>query len=264
MTREPPCSVRTLGLIQAQPYHSTPVTKDGDVMLTLVIGGRGRCTIPEGDQRVETGMVGLVPGNGQGVLMSDPEDPYLHYYSRFRGEYACDLVRRIRAVHRAPFFPAAGVLELANRLHRHGRISRHSLPRRCGPEGLDVIAILEELLAQAERPETPHAAGSEAQRVSTYLFERVARPTVLDEIAADLGMSRSSLSRMVRRTTGLSVQQLHEQIKIDWAATLMRSTNESVAEIGRRVGYHDQFYFSRVFRKHTGCSPLQWSRSIRQ
>jgi AraC-like DNA-binding protein len=254
-----PCRVRTMGLIQSQPYHSTPLTKDGDVMLTLVVAGRGRCVSGPREWEVSGNMVGLVGGDARGVLMSDPEDPYIHYYCRFAGGYARELAARVIAASPERFRPWPEVLALSQRLHRHGRISRHELPRRCGPEGLDVLAILEELAHATTRgpavatDATPGGVAPE-HRLRSYLFERVAEPTDVGAIAAGLGISRSTLSRQARRM-GTTVQRLHERTKVEWAATLLRATGASVGEVGRRVGYHDQFYFSRVFRKHYGCPP---------
>ncbi|MFW5743074.1 MAG: helix-turn-helix domain-containing protein [Spirochaetota bacterium] len=259
MTEHAPCLVRTMGLIQSQPYHSTPLTKDGDVMLTLVVAGRGRCVSGQREREVSGGMVGLVGGDARGVLMSDLEYPYIHYYCRFAGGYARELAARIIAASPGPFRPWPGVLALSQRLHRHGRISRHQLPRRCGPEGLDVLAILEELAdgttgGSTCATEAASAGVAPEHRLRSHLFERVAEPTDVGAIAAALGISRSTLSRQARRM-GTTVQRLHEQTKVEWAATLLRATDASVGEVGRRVGYHDQFYFSRVFRKHYGCPP---------
>jgi YesN/AraC family two-component response regulator len=39
------------------------------------------------------------------------------------------------------------------------------------------------------------------------------------------------------------------------AKELLRGTSESVQSIARQVGFKDQAYFSRVFRKLTGLSP---------
>lgn len=259
MTDHVPCLVRTMGLVQSQPYHSTPLTKDGDAMLTLVVAGHGRCVSGPREWEVSGNMVGLVGGDARGVLMSDPADPYIHYYCRFSGSYARSLAARIIAASDEPFRRWPDVLALSQRLHRHGRIGRHELPARCGPEGLDVLAILEELAsAGAPDPADPAGRGVEPEeRLRAYLFERVAEPTDLDAIAAALGISRSTLSRRARRM-GTTVQRLHERIKIEWAATLLRATSASVGEVGRRVGYHDQFYFSRVFRRHYGCPPREY------
>lgn len=44
------------------------------------------------------------------------------------------------------------------------------------------------------------------------------------------------------------------------AKLLLQTTQESIATIGRVVGYDDQLYFSRVFRKRVGVSPSDCRR----
>lgn len=259
MPPEPPCAVRTIGLIRGQPYHSTPVTKQGDVMLTLFLGGRGRAESAAGVTVITGGMVGVAPGTAEGVLMSDPVDPYIHYYARFSGDYARALAARIAGPGgQARFVAAAGVAELADRLHRFGRITRHELPPVCGDEGLAVLGILESLAWRAEPSAAASPALLTAETLESWLFEHIAEPTDLDRIAAAFGRSRSSLTRAVRTATGTSLQRLHERLRIEWAATLLRASRAQIREIARRVGYDDQFYFSRVFRRRMGVPPREW------
>ena len=44
------------------------------------------------------------------------------------------------------------------------------------------------------------------------------------------------------------------------AKLLLQTTQEPIASVGREVGYDDQLYFSRVFRKRTGVSPSDFRR----
>lgn len=83
ITMLPPFAVRTAGLIRDQPFHSTPCSRQGDVMLTVCLGGRGAYRSPVEDAEVIAGMVGLVPWVAPGVLMADPRDPYVQCYCRW-------------------------------------------------------------------------------------------------------------------------------------------------------------------------------------
>jgi AraC-like DNA-binding protein len=265
-----------MGLIHGQPFHSTPATKDGDIMMTVVVAGRGRF-LPEHGARdagsvpppfpVEGGSVGLVFGHEGGVLMSDPEEPYLHYYTRFRGAYAEALVTSIRRAHANsgfPFFPCDSTDRFAELLHRHGRINRRELPGRSGDEGLTVLRILETLARSGDdQGAEPPRAESFDHQLREYLFEHVADPTDLDRIASDLAVSRSALTRRTRSSTGASVGELHRQIKLDWAGRLLRATGAPIGEIAARVGFPDPFYFSRVFRAELGASPRESRRDVR-
>jgi transcriptional regulator GlxA family with amidase domain len=41
---------------------------------------------------------------------------------------------------------------------------------------------------------------------------------------------------------------------------MLRFTEMSIAEVGRAVGWHDQFHFSRVFSRENGCCPSTFRR----
>ena len=45
------------------------------------------------------------------------------------------------------------------------------------------------------------------------------------------------------------------------AKELLKETNASVFEIANSVGYDDQLYFSRIFKKHIGISPTEYKNA---
>lgn len=252
----PPFQVRTAGLIEGQPYHSTPGTKKNDIMLTVFLGGRGTYRNGSGGQTVRANMVGLVLPEERGVLAADPEDPYVHYYCRFNGDYARDMARRIVQRRGGRFFAVPNADEVADCVRPMGRLNRYRLPTRMGrPEVLlarALVAVDEESAEDSGRRILTEASLRE------YLGEHMAEPTNLTRIADDFYMSKASLCRATRRLTGRTVLQIHEELKIEWARTLLGVGAWNVAQVARRVGYRDPLYFSRVFSKHVGMSPKRW------
>jgi len=57
------------------------------------------------------------------------------------------------------------------------------------------------------------------------------------------------------RELGLSPWDYLNRYRIYQAKELLRRTSDSIRAIARQVGFKDQAYFSRVFRKVTGVSP---------
>lgn len=86
----------------------------------------------------------------------------------------------------------------------------------------------------------------------------------LDKMAATLQMSKSHLTRRVRALTGYSVQPLHELLKIEQAKDLIKSSKLHINDISARLGYTNPNYFSNVFKKVTGLSPVKWAESNRR
>lgn len=253
---EPPYRVRTAGRVEGQPWHSTPGTRGSDVMLTVTLAGRGRYRGPAGEVVVAAGMVGLVPPSQPGLLMADPADPYLHYYCRFAGRYALAVVDAILAREGARFFRSAQAARIADILRRIGPLHRAELPTSLGL----AEAALAEALALLE-PEPVLARGALALTggaLEEHLRAQLAAPTDLGAIARAFGVSRTTLCRRARVAFGCGVQELHERLKMQWAAILLRH-GLPVADCARRVGYADRRYFTRVFHHHHGCTPRAWA-----
>ncbi|HYE04783.1 MAG TPA: AraC family transcriptional regulator [Planctomycetota bacterium] len=254
---EPPYRVRTAGCIDREAWHSTPGTRGDDLMLTAFVAGRGVYRGPDGDIPIVAGMVGLVPPDRRGVLMADPRDPYLHYYTRFAGRYATAVAGAVLAAAPARFFPSAAAAAVADALRRMGRLHRDELPAEVGQaEALlaEALAALRTAMLGERQAPTLTAATLEDD-----LRAHVHEPTDLGAIAARFGVSRTTLCRRARDGLGIGVQRLHERFKMDWAARLL-AHGLTVGECARRVGYADRRYFARVFRKHHGRPPSGWAR----
>jgi len=59
---------------------------------------------------------------------------------------------------------------------------------------------------------------------------------------------------------GDTIQQHWQRMKMQWARTLLRTPDMSVADVAYRVGYEDPFYFSRAFKRVVGVSPARWRK----
>lgn len=61
-----------------------------------------------------------------------------------------------------------------------------------------------------------------------------------------------------KKATDVSPQQFIKDIRLSYARELLLTTDYKVYEIANRCGYDNAFYFSRIFAKNTGCSPLRF------
>jgi len=52
--------------------------------------------------------------------------------------------------------------------------------------------------------------------------------------------------------------QYYIQIKIYKAESLLEQQDLSVKEVAYKIGFEDQYYFSRLFKNKTGVSPSEW------
>ncbi|WJV65023.1 arabinose operon transcriptional regulator AraC [Pectobacteriaceae bacterium CE70] len=82
----------------------------------------------------------------------------------------------------------------------------------------------------------------------------------IDEVARHVCLSPSRLAHLFREQVGINILRWREDQRVIRAKLLLQTTQESIANIGRVVGYDDQLYFSRVFRKRVGVSPSDFRR----
>lgn len=77
----------------------------------------------------------------------------------------------------------------------------------------------------------------------------------LSELAAHFHYSVSYCSRRIKELTGYSFCTILRKIRLQRAASMLGSTNLSVAEISRRIGFENPEHFCRVFKKAYGITP---------
>jgi TolB-like protein/AraC-like DNA-binding protein len=77
----------------------------------------------------------------------------------------------------------------------------------------------------------------------------------VSDLAEEMNMSRSNLLRKVKKMTDLSVSQFINQIRLQEAMELLRSSSYNVSEVSHRVGFNSPSYFIKCFREHYGYPP---------
>ena len=68
------------------------------------------------------------------------------------------------------------------------------------------------------------------------------------------------LNKIFKKIMGKTIFVYLNEIRIQHACKLLATTSMKVAAIGYRVGYQDEYYFSKVFKKYTGVSPGQYEK----
>lgn len=85
----------------------------------------------------------------------------------------------------------------------------------------------------------------------------------IDEYAQSKGMSVSWFIRNFKKFTGTTPMQYIVSIRISNAQGLLETTEYSINEISRIVGYDNPLYFSRLFHKQKGFSPSQYRKQLK-
>jgi signal transduction histidine kinase/ligand-binding sensor domain-containing protein/DNA-binding response OmpR family regulator len=77
----------------------------------------------------------------------------------------------------------------------------------------------------------------------------------VEQLAAELNMSRSSLHRKMRALTSQSATEFIRYIRLKKAIKLMKEGNYNIDEVGYAVGFNSHSYFTQSFKKQFGKTP---------
>jgi AraC family L-rhamnose operon transcriptional activator RhaR len=156
----------------------------------------------------------------------------------------------------------AGLDASSRALHRLGNPAAESPhPDQVAHLLLLLISLADSLdrsqLLDAARFVGAPAAVMEALRM---MYNDIGHPWTVEQLAADVAMSPSHLSRLFRRIVGRPPISHLSKLRAEAAATLLLRTSDPISTVGAAVGWGDPNYFARRFRAHFGASPTAFRR----
>ena len=105
----------------------------------------------------------------------------------------------------------------------------------------------------------------------TYIREAISfielnygRAISVEDIADFCNINRSYLNRLFKESTGKTLQNFLMYYRMNRAAELLKVSELTVNEIGKRCGYQNQLHFSRAFKTIFGLSPMQWKKKEKE
>lgn len=102
--------------------------------------------------------------------------------------------------------------------------------------------------------------GNEITKAIEYLTSNLDKAVTIEDMAAQVGMSRAVLHRKFKQATMMSPIQFVKSMRLNSAA--MKLTNGvNVSTAALEVGYESSSQFSREFKRMYGLSPKQWAHS---
>lgn len=97
-------------------------------------------------------------------------------------------------------------------------------------------------------------------RSVSFMKENLKNNYHIKDFAAYVNYSVSHYSELFRRKTGYSPIQYFLQLKIQKSCQYLYFTKLTIKEISREIGFDDPYYFSRMFKKQMGQSPLKYRK----
>lgn len=121
-----------------------------------------------------------------------------------------------------------------------------------------------ELMGQIQHQQVEQSSQDMVLQAVKYMDEHYYEPITADILATLFNSSSRTMQRMFNKRLGLGPIDYLTQIRIVKAKELLCNTKDGLKDIAEAVGYVDNYYFSRLFKRYTGVSPSMYRESMQQ
>lgn len=122
---------------------------------------------------------------------------------------------------------------------------------------LESIEKLSGMIAQGQLAESD----PDIWRLKNYLDLHFREEIQLNDLTTHVHMGLSSISAKFKNATGKSIMLYIRDKRIDESCHLLSTTDMKIHEIAQHIGYFDEKYFSRIFKRCMGMSPIAYKKS---
>ena len=256
-------SIFNCGLQSCAPSHTWGPGVRDHYLIHLMVSRLGQYTVCGRSSTLGEGHLFLVNPNQIVTYCADPNDPWEYYWVGFNGAFANKLIQQIPFTDQNPVYHCCERDELQQALlaiyHARGPEPRHE----AAMVG-HLYLFLSSLMKQAQECDSRvgNASSQYVHGAIKYIQFNYSHDISIDDIAHAVGVSRSHLYRVFMSNVGQSPIDYLTNYRIGEACNLLRDSKLSIAEIAVSVGFFDQFYFSRVFKKTKGVPPSRYLNSL--
>ncbi|GGI97949.1 AraC family transcriptional regulator [Alicyclobacillus cellulosilyticus] len=257
--------VHAVGWFRCSPAYDVYRKSFFGYLLMYVRSGRGVVVQDSKSFPVDPGCIVFLDLTREHRYYAAANDPWEILWVHFGGQQCGEYLRLLEA-DLCPVLPGTP--------HSEVLFMRLFDLFRCRPAGAEARAgslitrILTDLVGQrleaGALPDVPYEAGyPESIRASIAYMERnFARPLKLEELAQQASLSPFHFARLFKRVTGMSVMEYLLHYRIQQAKHLLRETRLSVREIADMVGFSDQSYFSKLFKRYEHMTPTAYRMTV--
>jgi len=253
--------VTHIGSYPLAPHHFVE-REDGarQAILIYCLSGLGQLQLEDKEFKVDKGSAILIPPNLPHVYCADRQDPWSIFWVHFSGSQVNDVSTVLSAT---PDDPVVHVPDTRLVLQAFEDVYA-CLKYNFSDSGLllmssklmNLFSIIR--LHRRHRHPRRQAAEDSVLRTIKFMRQHLDVNLTLDDLAAQSGQSIPYYCRRFKERTDQSPMSFFIHLKLQKACELLVQTDLSVKGVAEELGYKDQYYFSRLFKKIQGCAPSQY------
>lgn len=244
---------------ECKPQYTMPPRRIGDDMFYYIVQGSGEVVIEEHGYKVAAGDCAHFSRGVLHAAYTEPKDPFhvvaIHYDATVYGSLTLPQLLR---------FPEVTRVGLQTPFHEMSLIACREYSQRPpgwerGLEALAMRLLLHFIREHMTGDDTLQAARwREVRRILPALEmmrQNLNRVVTTRELATTCHLSEPQFRRVFSRAMNATPNEYLRRLRLQAAANLLRSTDDTIDAIAARVGYSDPSFFAHSFKALMGTSP---------
>ncbi len=239
-----------------KPFAARSKAKSAEYLLLYCSRGAGRCDNAGRLGAIRAGDF-FLSSNAPFAVGPQPSDPWAVFWVWARGRDLPDYLRMLGVGAGGGIFHTGDdpmALRLLNEVvgHMGGSAGGSALLQASA-----AVAYLLSILIHKKLNSPPRDADALRKIAETIIFmsEHLQEPLRVSALARMACLSPAHFGELFKAQTGCAPRDYLHLLRIHKACELLRATELPIKDIAARIGYSDQFHFSRQFKAFEGLSP---------
>lgn len=231
-----------------------------DHILIYCVEGGGKLTLDDKTLSIGSGDFIYLPRGSSHHYQANKRQPWSIYWLHFDGELADEFYNYIQL---PEYHLNIGVQPRVIRVFDGVAALRHSRNNlgEFVQGGHQVQALLSYIALLSEQRRIQSGASLDLEKIRAIMQENIHGQLDLDTLANEAKLSKYYFSKKFKELTGEPPIRYFINMKMQRACYLLDSNSRPVKQIAEELGYDDNFYFSRLFKKSIGMSPEHYRQA---
>ena len=228
--------------------------------------GKGWCRIRKKRFALSRGWTIFIPAHMEHSYGADLETPWSIWWAHFTGSESGIYMKALGVTAESPMLYIRDNM-IVSRLFED--VYSHIQHGQSDKDLLGMTTSFARLLGMLNAEQNPqdqrlrHAQDKILMAIE-FMQANLAKAVTLGEVAKASGFSVPHFCNLFSRQTNTSPGMFMIRLKMQKACELLLTTDLQMSEISGRIGYDDQFYFSRIFSRVMGLSPSSYRKANSQ
>lgn len=228
-----------------------------DYVIHFIKEGKGSYLWNKKKYELKKGQAFLIYPQEETTYKADAKDPWSYLWIGFHGYRAEEFVDHMGFSRKQPVIKINNIKQVeehidhmlsANKLTCANELKRLS-------ELLALFAYIMEEQPQIDKTKAAYPGELYVRYAIEYMMNHYNEKIKIDDLADIIGISRSYFTGIFKKEVKMSPQEYLKNLRMEKAAFLLHSSDDSIQVIAQQSGYDDSLSFSKAFKQKHGVSP---------